>query len=42
MRLINNFYENKLIKDYKNEVEQEKLIEAKYKSNNEENKLYLL
>ena len=37
MRLINNCYENKLIKDYKKEVEQEKMIEAQYKSKNEEN-----
>ena len=38
MRLINNCYENKLIKDYKKEVEEEKLIEAQYKSKNEGNK----
>jgi len=35
MRIINNCYENKLIKDYKKEVENEKLIEAQNKNNDE-------
>ena len=36
MKLVRNCYENKLIKDYKRELEQEKLIEAENKANNKE------
>ena len=39
MRLINNCYENRLIKKYKEEVEQEKLVEAQIKSTNNPNKI---
>ena len=39
MRLINNCYENRLIQKYKEEVEQEKLIEAQNNSNNNPNKI---
>ena len=37
MRFIRNCYENKLIKDYKKEVEDEKLIEVQNKNTNNEN-----
>ena len=39
MRLINNCYENRLIKKYKEEVEQEKIIEAQNKSIDNSNKI---
>ena len=38
MRFIRNCYENKVIKDYKKEVEQEKIIEAQNRNSNDENK----
>ena len=34
MKFVNNYYRNKLIKDYKREVEKEKYINAKNKSDN--------
>ena len=36
MKLVRNCYENKLIKNYKREVEEERIIEAKNKVNNKE------
>ena len=37
MKLINNCYEDKVIENYKKEVEEEKIQEAKYKSENKDN-----
>ena len=39
MKFINNCYENKLIRDYKKEVENEKLIEAQNNNSNDKGKI---
>ena len=39
MKFINNCYENKLIRDYKKEVENEKLIEAQNNNSNDKGKM---
>ena len=36
MKFVNNYYGKKLIRDYKKEVEEEKIIEAKNKAENKE------
>ena len=36
MKFVNNYYENRLIKKYKNEIEEEKIVDAKNKAENKE------